>query len=411
MAESKSKKIIDYSILIVASSLVGAVAFYILYNQSLGLDSFYSDVPAHIEMGVDQSGYSAIDILLGVFAKTPCLSFLVGVLGFALLFTTCFETGYAFCRKIKINVFASVGLTYVVVLLTHLYIPYFSPYFDLTGFILQPWHSLTYVAMRCLAVFVMVKTYDVIQTYREGIKKKDWLILTILLGICTWIKPNFLTVYSMALLLFLIYDWVSDSFSKRGFMAAFALGTTVLPAVLIAGLQYIVLFKSTGDTATSSQVAFSITGSPLFKNGKTAFLLQMITGLIFPTAVYAKNIKIVKRSDVFSVLMFLIAFFEILFFSETGARANDNNFYWSVYIASFFLFYSAASVFSRSIKEHKKKNDAVFIVYLIVCILILIWHFLSGVLYLKIIMSGWKYNDWPWIVEPYFPFLKGFLYP
>lgn len=401
----KKRYICGISILIIGIFFF-VISMDLFYNQLVAKSGAYlSDLPAHVEFAKSGNGYSLIDLLLGLIVNiSDAVSFIntelmISGFGALMVIATVISIYVFFVRKLKMDVIYSVFSSTFLMILTSLYIPYISPYFDLTGFIRQPWHSYTYIGMRLGAVWVMYFFIDRLENPRREGKWRDLINISVSLLLTTWVKPNFLVSFSLVLLLWLIGIWIKGKCRKEVTLDCVYLGITVLPSVIIAFLQSKILFDQSSQE--SSGIAFALLNSAFFKNGGRAVLLQLFTCLIFPTVVAVLAYKLLSKRYFFCLSMFIISFLEIVFFMETGKRAADNNFYWGVYVSSFFLFAVSLDVFFKAMKELKKPTKIILIV---IGLFLIIWHIGSGVLYMHVIWKG-DQNVWPWIVEPYFPWL------
>lgn len=399
-----------YGIVLILLFLIFSELFF---RQTTGVvGSYWSDLPAHINFGLSGNGYSLIDIVLGWLAGIDLHA--VGYFVSALVIITIFGS-FVFIKKIFNSDSLVIPAVFSVlsVILVPLYIPYVSPYFDLTGIVLQPWHSPTYIGMRAGAVWVMIAFSSVCEKYKtEGLAVREWLTVTALLAITTWIKPNFLIAYSLTLLLLLIVDYVKSGFAKSTFKHCFTMGCTVLPAFAVTVVQSVILFDGS-NTESNMIKTIPIMSSAFLKNGGWAAILQILTGLLFPAFVYILGCKITNRICRYVAAMFSFAFLQILFFAESGSRSQDNNFYWGIYVASYFVFLVGYALFDKMLHEvwKKKKVEKVVSLFLLfICLILILWHAFSGVLRFAIIYSGFEYNGWPWIIEPYFKWMYDLVY-
>ncbi len=401
----KKRLICNISIFIIGMVFC-AISMNLFLNQLMTQNGLYiSDLPAHVEFARNGNGYSLIDLLLKLIVNIGDASFMsteIMISGFgALMVMATLISIYVFLvRKLKMDAVCGVFSSAFLMMLTSLYIPYISPYFDLTGFIRQPWHSYTYIGMRLGAIWVMYFFIDRLEEPRREGKWRALIGISVSLLLTTWAKPNFLVSFSLALLLWLIVVWIKGKCSKEVTLDCVYLGITVLPSVFVAFLQSRILYNQSSQE--SSGIAFALLNSAFFKNGGRAALLQLFTCLIFVVVVFVLAHKLLNRQYFFFLAMFIISFIEIVFFMETGKRSEDNNFYWGIFVSSFFLFAVSLDIFFKAMKDLKKVPK---IILLVVGAFLLIWHIGSGVLYMHVTWTG-SQNIWPWIVEPYFPWLN-----
>lgn len=400
------KKIIGYSLVAIISVIFFYFSSFLFYKQIVSTDgTFYSDLPAHIVFAREGTGYSLMDLLVGVMIRfvglVPSLNEarVISWLGGLCVGLTVISLYVLLTVKFKIDEFCSLLISSFLISLTSLYIPYLSPYFDLTGIIRQPWHSYTYLGMRLGAIWVIYFLIGRMDNPRREGKWKAFIGMTVSLLLTTWCKPNFLISYSLALLIWLIIVWIKGKFRKEVTLDCIFLGVTVLPSVAVAYLQSVLLF---GESDSSSGITLALLNSPFFKNGGRAVILQIFTCLALPMVVYLFNIKNVDKIYYFCLLMFAVSFVEIVLFMETGNRSDDNNFYWGVFLSAFFLYMMTFVWMIKGIKKMNKKKQIPFIV---VCTVFIAWFIASEILYVRVVWSG-SNNVWPYIYEPYFKWLN-----
>ncbi|MCD7864561.1 MAG: hypothetical protein LUG54_00760, partial [Clostridiales bacterium] len=107
-----------------------------------------------------------------------------------------------------------------------------------------------------------------------------------------------------------------------------------------------------------------------------------------PCLVYVMNRHDLKRFDRFNGVMFLIQFFIVEMFQETGSRAGHGNFGWGRRCAMYLLFVSAISMFYRNWRTMGKENKW----YKITGVILLCLQLASGVFYFVQICMGYSYG-------------------
>lgn len=373
--------------------LVFAVLFY---RQAIHYGNRYpSDLPAHIEFGIQGRGYSLLYFVIGFLFRVTNSYFAIALLESGILVSTWLLSDRFIAKHFNLDsgwrLFISTGLLF----LCSIYIPGISSFFYKNSIITQPWHSITYFGMRLFTIPATSATLDVIERYKEKLSWKEWLKIAVPLTISTGIKPNFLIIYSFSLLIILIVDFVQELISKRLSLTVFwnfiFLGTVVFPSLFILLVQSQILYGAKSDSATTSGIALVFLSSSFFRYGAKT-IIKVIQGLFFPVLVFFTANKITKKEKL-TFLLFIVALIQVIVLKETGPRQNHGNFYWGVYSAAFLTFLYASALFVQKIQKTQwcqKTLHEKCIAILGISILTL--HCLSGFVYFVILLLGGSYG-------------------
>lgn len=318
-------------------ALVVLMAFcfsLLFYRQAIFyLGKYPSDLPDHINISLEKTSYSllfiVIKLLIAIFKNYYVIGLLEGiVVALSWLFSAIFIEKY-----FQLNKYISMIIAFGLLFLTSVYVPNVYEYFYKYTVITQPWHNITYNAMRLFAILTFHFFVDMFRKHKNQniIDKKDWIAVCSFLLIATSIKPNFLMAFAIALFIFLL-DFTSW---KKCIKNMLTVGTVVLPSCVILLIQGIILY-GTGSEIESS---IEITLSTFFFSGKAyEIILKFICGCLFPVIVFIFNRKKLRSDALFVIVMYCVAILEAMFFMESGPRAIDGNFIWGSYISAYFLF-------------------------------------------------------------------------
>ncbi len=243
------------------------------------------------------------------------------------------------------------------------------------------WHNSTYLVMRFLAVFAMVLYIRMEREYREKISVSKWIGFTILLIICTGVKPSFLTVFAPALALKLLWDL----FHKVDFWKVFFLGCSVLPACGVVLWQNAVLFGE--ETGNGFEWNPWYTFSLHADRPKVAVLCS----LAFPGIVALMHLKKIfsKPQYFFAWLMTAVGFLEALLLSETGTRSRDGNFLWGYLFAIFYINIYSTRIWLED-RPGKADSPGKWILF-VICGCVFFYELYGGVYFFLRLLSGETY--------------------
>ena len=388
-----SKDKIGTIVLIILNLIYGGFLVYLHYNQTffeIG-KPFESDLPFHINMAVVDNWYYSFTAFVYVFLyKLPYSNMLV-----ALFLTICeLLTIYGtylllkeVWKKYEIEVNSSMTLLSATALnlVMAFYVKAVNAYHYIGYQNATIWHNSTYICMKLLAVFVLWYFLKLMDSYKEKLPIKKWLVFTGLVALSTGIKPSFLMVFAPVMAIMLLIDWLKGAkFSK-----VFCFGLTVIPSLLIILWQNMVLFGS--DTGNSFIIKPFYTLAARSDNPKVALLFSVL----FPAIVGIFHIKDVWKDKLYfgSLLVWGFGFLEVFLFVESGTRSKDSNFMWGYSISLFILFLISLVRWVRDLKnkEFLGKIKGIRYAYLIIAGATFAYHVYSGLWFFCILLSGATY--------------------
>lgn len=248
------------------------------------------------------------------------------------------------------------------------------------------WHNETYIGMRFFAVLILLSFYDTNDRYLERFSLKGFILQCLLFTAVNIVKPSFIIAFAPAMLIMMICDIIKAK--GKGFAKWIMYGLPVLIGSAILIYQYKVLFTGTGED--SSHVIFAV-GEGL-KNSRFP-ILDFVRSYAFPLCVFVFHYKELIRSKFHLVccLGWLFSFLEFLFLSESGDRSFHNNFGWGLCLFTFLLFCLSIGFYLNDVSLYKKNGnggDKKRFYKLVAGKLLLIAHFISGILYFYNILIG-----------------------
>lgn len=380
-----------YIVIQTVTVMYGLLCLYLYYMQSVQPllyenRYFQSDLPYHISMIVDDGWYYSFTAYIYQALYIICGHTTVGIAVFLALVSvaTVYLTDYALCCFLKRS--KSTWYTLLLGLLTNLIMPLFWEYAGIYRYVSYQsgsiWHNSTYQCMKLAALAAFLYYWKLNEKYRErGISLKEWVVFSLLLAVCTGIKPSFLTVFAPVMAVFLLIDL----FCKVPFQRIFIFGSAVLPSVCVMLWQQSVLFGSeTGNgISINPWYAFSLHAD----RPKIAVLCSLafpIVVLLFSLADFWND-----RKYLFIWLMTGVGFAEALFFVEVGSRSRDGNFLWGYSFAIFAVnLYSVIQVFKMF---QKAKQLVWYRLILAVCAVVFSYQVYCGVVFFVRLLQGETY--------------------
>lgn len=252
------------------------------------------------------------------------------------------------------------------------------------------WHNSTYIVMKAVGLLCVLYYGKLAGKYRQGLSGKEWLCFTLLLSVCTAVKPSFLLVFAPVMAAFLLVDlWRKTPFRK-----VFIFGSVVFLPLLVVLFQNVILFGA--DTGNGWEIrpgyALSLhSGYPI---------LSAVLSVLFPLIILSVFGKELWRDRWFSGawLMAVVGFLEVFLFTETGSRAGDGNFMWGYSFAILMIF---AVTFvrwfekgKRILQKEKGKGRNLQMGIFGVSGLALCWHLYCGIYFYIHLLQGVSY--WMW---------------
>lgn len=388
-----SKDKIGTLVLVILNLIYGGFLVYLHYNQTffeIG-KPFESDLPFHINMAVVDNWYYSFTAFVYVFLyKLPYSNMLVALFLTICELLTIYGT-YLLLKEVwkKYEIEVNSSMTLLSATALNLVMAFYVKAVNACHYIgyqnTTIWHNSTYICMKLLAVFVLWYFLKLMDSYKEKLPIKKWLVFTGLVALSTGIKPSFLMVFAPVMAIMLLIDWLKGAkFSK-----VFCFGLTVIPSLLIILWQNMVLFGS--DTGNSFIIKPFYTLAARSDNPKVALLFSVL----FPAIVGIFHIKDVWKDKLYfgSLLVWGFGFLEVFLFVESGTRSKDSNFMWGYSISLFILFLISLVRWVRDLKnkEFLGKIKGIRYAYLIIAGATFAYHVYSGLWFFCILLSGATY--------------------
>lgn len=316
----------------------GVSCLYLFYMQSIqSLDYnnryFQSDLPYHISMIVDDGWYYSFTAYAYQLLYRIGGGSTVGIAVFlAVVAALCVILTERVVRTLLKREHAD-ALTLSAAMMLNLVMPFYLKMAGQYRYVSYQsgnlWHNSTYLCMKLFGLAAMLLYWKIEENYREKITVKQWLLFTVVLVVCTGIKPSFLTVFAPVLALKLLWDLLHKVRIKQVFL----LGCTVIPACFVVLWQNMVLFgEDTGNGFTFGPwYSFSLHADRP--------KLAVLCSVAFPLVILVFSIKELLRNETYFFIWAMagVGFLEALCLVETGSRSRDGNFLWGYYFAVFML--------------------------------------------------------------------------
>jgi len=391
MKISNDKKIINRIMFIVLCAIYFLAAWFLYYNQLQYPQTgrFESDTAVHVSFAVEEHYYHSLAAF--IYIVLSVLPFSDFTISFVLSLATVgsIVATYVLIDRIfkyyneKIPEYLSLCISafanfvmgfYIKAANRQHYIGYESP---------NMWHNSTYNFMRLFAILTIICFLTVFEKYKEGITVKQWLSFSVILAITTGFKASFLTVFAPCLALLLLADLIRGTKFKN----VLILGTTVLPSILIMGIQSVVL---AGESGSNGYIISPFTALSMRGDHPKATL---VLSVLFPILIFAFHIKDFYKDKIYlyTLILWFVSFVEVFLLMESGDRELDGNFMWGYFISLFFLFLVSMIKMMRDFYFGKTTAAKRAYVILTVQGLVLLWHVFSGIWYFVLLLSGVTY--------------------
>lgn len=369
---------------IIIESVLIIVYFVLFYRQAIQYrGGYWSDLPDHISFALSGESYSLLYRLLWLFMQMPFSYHLIALFEAVLVAVTWWVLRDFLLYHVKMEDYYAMPAAFLLMMLTSIYIPRVQPFFYISSLVAQPWHNITYIVMRPLAIRSFHHFLCWQDTMGGPASSRGWTLTTIYLLVATMIKPNYLLAFSWTLLLFLIYWFVTKKYHLR---RLFLTGMTVIPSCIVLAIQGVILY---GENAyEGGSVVFTLKNELFWGDHSLHAAKYLFFGLIFPAVVFVHNRKKIHMAELFVILMYVVALFQAAFLVESGVRHNDYNFYGGLKIAAVFLFAYAIGFFVGDIK--KIKPEGKWSVYHVVAGAALFLQSVSGLVYLVTVFFSMK---------------------
>ena len=255
------------------------------------------------------------------------------------------------------------------------------------------YHNTTYIMLAPFALLAMLWFYRVWQNIHSRLSARDWLIYTILLTVATSFKASLVFAFAPALLLLLIKDLICTR--GKNLRREILLGCSVLPSIALCVFQADVLFAEAGSGMNLIFLVDFDRHKMLWGPFHQAGVLGLLRSLVFVAAVGCLLGRQAWTSFRyrFSLLAFLVALAEALLLVESGERMYHANLWWGSFICYWIFLLESVSAWLRGWARWRSGQRAHFLTgRLVVCSGALVWHMVSGICFLVLLMQGVSYN-------------------
>ncbi len=372
------------------------VAMCWLHHQQLCVtDGFASDLPQHLQEALQGEVYTAAYLLIPpvyALAGEWGMAVLLAVFQVAALAVFAWGMGTAAPR---LSMPARLLLSMAVNLAQAVWIPR-GGYWYIGAVNGTIYHNTTYIMLAPFALLAMLCFYRTWQGMSGRLNTRDWLVYTVLLTIATGFKASFVFAFAPALLLLLIADLIRTR--GANLRQEILLGCSVLPSIGLCLLQSVVLFGGEGD---GLQLIFSV--DPVYFENRVitwGFFDEASRRGLLRSFVFIGAVAVLLGRRAwgsfryrFSALVFGIALAEALLFVESGERVGHANFWWGAFICFWvFLLESFCALLRGFGAWRARAGGALLGVRLALCGAALLWHIISGICFLVLLMQGNSYN-------------------
>ncbi len=364
-----------------AVSICFFLFFYLFYSELTVYPTdpdfrFESDTYVHVRFAVEDGYFYSLSSYIYFILKSPLIiaGFLAAVCAAAVPLTGrlldafgCDMPGWA--RNI---------LSFCLNLVMGFYIPFVNRQHYIGYQNANMWHNSTYILMKTFAIVTVTVFIRLFRGYADGIKKKDYILYTVLLFVTTAFKPSFFTVFAPTLAVMLLADLF---IRKVAFGKVFIMALSVVPSFIVMLLESLVLFDGSGAGMVIAPF------KTFFERGDHPKLSLVISPL-FLIVVFFLCFRHIKDDRLFrcGILFLVIGFTEAMLIAEEGTRASDGNFLWGYSIALFFAFAIFSCRLWRSFKT-KEISAGLFAAAAAVSV----WHVISGMWHFVLLLQGFTY--------------------
>ena len=394
MIKTKQDPLWRRGLALLALLLYFALMCWLHCQQLYSTDGYASDLPEHLNEALQQEVYTAAYYLI------PPVYALAGKMGMAVLL--------AVFQAASVGIFAwglwtavpqlTASCSLLVSLLANLaqavWIPRGGNWYlgTVSG---TNYHNTTYIMLAPFALLAALWFYRAWKGMQSRLQWRDWLIYTFFLTIATAFKANFVFAFAPALLLLLIADLVKTRGTnlKREIL----MGCSVLPSIGLCLLQSVVLFSGEGE---GLQLFFLVDWAEypgkvlVWGLSNEASRRGLLRSLVFVGAVAVLLGRIAWKSFRyrFACLTFCVAMAEALLLVEGGERIADGNLWWGPFVCYLvFLLESVAALLRGWQVWRDGQRTYLLGGRLILCGAALLWHIVSGICFLVLILQGNSY--------------------
>ena len=352
MKVETSRKIKDNVILILWVIILAAVFSFLFNRQAIAYnESYLSDFQTEIGTALGGGTLSLLDLMIrSVFSATGNSLYCVALMeGFMVSLT--WAAASLFLEKyFRYSRWAAMLVSLALLFVTNIPAPFFGRYYA-GSIIAQPWHNISYSAMRLFAVCAMFFWGELYRIFNEEkrIDWKNWILTCLMIFFATLMKPGFVMAFGAGLLIILLAALIRKGNKISNIVL---LGCMVLPSLVLLIIQYVHLKHL--DSAYGIRIAASIF---FFQENPRAFVMKFITGLFLAVLVLWYNRKNLRKDMAFVYICYGTGLLEAMFLMESGDRATLGSFLWGMQVFAYFLYLFMAPVFIGNFRDYLKGRD------------------------------------------------------
>ncbi len=350
-------------------------------------DYYFSDFPFHLELGISGDVYSISQLIAKISSFFPSAVAQINAVALALSIIL----SIFFARRLAAKLCGRYSYFLDIAVISVFFVAMiWNPTAEKAPYILagspNVWHNSTAIYCRLFAILSFDALFEAIACYyryRQKTKTKlqvilRYIALSLICALCTFAKPSFAVVFMPACFIYMLIMLIK---TKGGsFFPSFFTGLAFLPSIPIAFLQNIVLYT---ETTEQSNIAFMPFEYILIYNESiSSFLIRLLLVVAFPLFVFITSIKKQRTFEHIAYISTALGLILYVFFAEDGYRFTHGNMSWSFMIALFFAFFVAA------IRLIQKDYN---IIFKIIGSLLLALHFIGGIAYFAVILTGGSY--------------------
>ncbi|MBR3040662.1 MAG: hypothetical protein IKI20_08445 [Lachnospiraceae bacterium] len=372
---------------------------YLFYMQAARAEGQYfeSDLPAHLKMAADGTGYSLTAVIYRLFMRLPLYEVWVAIFLSIAAGGTMIATYFAI-RKFVFGRWSALGTAvaanivmpaFVKAVHYERYIGYQSP---------SIWHNSTYTVMKFFALLSLVFYLRYAHSEKRKTDWKSWILFVVFLTLSTATKTSFLLVLAPVAFVGLIIDLIRKVPLRRVLLLA----ASVIPSVAIVLYQELILFGE--ETGNGVVIEF---GYNVYLRAERPYL-TMILSALFPVLIFLFNIVPVCKQTIsdfrkkhfprhtpfiLAWSMWSVGAVELLFLKETGDRILDGNFAWGYDFCLFALFVVSIIYFMNNLRSSTflKGTFTVRLLYAAVMGAVLGYHMYCGFYFFIRLLEGVTY--------------------
>ena len=235
------------------------------------------------------------------------------------------------------------------------------------------WHNPTAILN---IPFVILLFYFSIK-FLKSLLMKDFFPVMILMLLVVITKPNYFLAYMPVFLIALCYQLFRRQ-PHEGIGDRIAiLVIAFLPVIILLFYEYMNVYG--GDKESSIIIAPLL----VWRIWSANIPLSILVSVAFPLSVTVLYFREIKKDSkvVMAWAVFLVALLQAALFAETGTRMHHGNFCWGAEISLYILFLACGGYLMKQPKNRKRFYTMV----------ILLLHFMSGLLYYYKIINGFGY--------------------